>query len=112
MAAEGSTILGKSIRINGEIIGSEDVIVLGKLEGTLTLKESRLTVGPDAIVKAAPLNVQDIIISGQVDGDVESTGRVELRKGATLTGNVTAARLSIEDGAAIKGKVTLSGATE
>ncbi|MEG9432185.1 bactofilin family protein [Terriglobus sp. ADX1] len=111
MAVEGSTVLGKSIQVRGEISGAEDVIVHGRLQGSVTLKESRLTVGPDAEVEAE-LHVHDAIFLGQVNGNVTATGRVELRKGASLTGDVNAARLSIEEGSAIQGKVSLSGTKE
>jgi cytoskeletal protein CcmA (bactofilin family) len=111
MAAEGSTILGKSIQVHGEITGAEDVTVHGRLQGSISLKESRLTVGADAEVEAE-LQVHDVIVLGQVKGNVTATGRVELRKGASLTGDVNAARLSIEEGSAIQGKVSLSGTKE
>lgn len=111
MAVEGTTVLGKSIQVNGEVSGAEDVIVHGKLRGSVSLKESRLTVGPDAEVEAELL-VHDAIFMGQVKGNVTATGRVELRKGGSLLGDVNAARLSIEEGSAIQGKVSLSGTKE
>ncbi|MEZ2346281.1 polymer-forming cytoskeletal protein [Terriglobus sp. RCC_193] len=111
MAAEGSTVLGKSIQVRGEISGAEDVIVHGRLQGSVALKESRLTVGPDAEVEAE-LHVHDAILLGRVNGNVTATGRVELRKGASLMGDLNAARLSIEEGSAIQGRVSLSGTKE
>ena len=111
MAVEGSTVLGKSIQVRGEVSGAEDVVIHGALQGSLTLTESRLTVGTDAKVQAE-LVVHDAVVLGQVDGNVTATGRVELRKGASLQGDVVASRLSIEEGAAIQGKVTLSGTKE
>jgi cytoskeletal protein CcmA (bactofilin family) len=111
MAGEGSTVLGKSIQVRGEVSGSEDVIVHGVLEGIVALKESRLTVGNSAAV-TAELNVHDAILLGAVKGNVIATGRVELRKGASLLGDVTAARLSIEEGSAIQGRVSLTGTKE
>lgn len=111
MPVEGSTVLGKSIQVRGEVSGSEDVIVHGVLEGSIALKESRLTVGSDAAV-AAELHVHDAILLGTVKGNVIATGRVELRKGASLVGDVTAARLSIEEGSGIQGQVSLTGTKE
>ncbi len=111
MAGEGSTVLGKSIQVRGEVSGSEDVIVHGVLEGSVVLKESRLTVGNGAAV-AAELNVHDAILVGAVKGNIIATGRVELRKGASLLGDVTASRLSIEEGSAIQGRVSLTGTKE
>ena len=111
MAVEGSTVLGKSITVRGEIIGSEDLTIDGIVDGTITLSESRLTVGANANVKA-DLKVHDAVILGRCEGTTMATGRVELRKGGTLLGDLTAARLSIEDGAMMRGKVSLTGSKE
>ncbi|MEK6398087.1 MAG: polymer-forming cytoskeletal protein [Terriglobus sp.] len=111
MAGEGSTVIGKSIQVRGEVSGSEDVVVHGVLEGVLALKESRLTVGSGATV-SAELNVHDAILLGDVKGNIIATGRVELRKGASLQGDVTAARLSIEEGSGFQGRVALTGTKE
>jgi cytoskeletal protein CcmA (bactofilin family) len=111
MATEGSTVLGKSIIVRGELTGSADLTIDGKLEGSIHLKESRLTVGPNADLKA-DMNVHDAVILGRCEGNVIATGRVDLRKGGALLGDVEAARLSIEDGANIRGKVSLSGSKE
>ncbi len=111
MAAEGSTVLGKSITVRGEITGSEDLTIDGLVDGTITLTESRLTVGANADVKG-DLKVHDVIILGHCEGNTIATGRVELRKGGTLLGDVTAARLSIEDMSTIRGKVSLTGGKE
>lgn len=111
MAAEGSTVLGKSITVRGEIIGSEDLTIDGIVDGSITLTESRLTIGANANVKAN-LQVHDVIILGSCEGNTTATGRVELRKGGTLLGDLTAARLSIEDSATMRGNVSLTGSKE
>lgn len=111
MAGEGTTQLGKSITITGDIIGSEDLTIDGVVSGSITLTESRLTIGPNAKVKA-DLQVHDAVILGFSEGATTATGRVELRKGGVLLGNLTAARLSIEDGAAMRGNVSLTGSKE
>ena len=109
--AEGSTVIGKSVVIRGELSGSEDLYIDGDVEGTVTLPESRLTIGPNAAVKAN-LQVHDVIILGSCEGNTTATGRVELRKGGTLLGDLTAARLSIEDSATMRGNVSLTGSKE
>jgi cytoskeletal protein CcmA (bactofilin family) len=111
MAVEGSTVLGRSITVRGEIIGSEDLTVDGKIDGSITLTESRLTIGPHAEVRA-DLKVHDVVIQGSCEGNITATGRVEVRKGGSLMGDLSAARLSMEDGAAMRGKVSLSGSKE
>ena len=106
--AEGSTLIGKSVTIKGDLSGSEDLFMDGILEGTVTLTESRLTVGPNARVKA-DLQVRDLIVFGIVDGNINASGRMELRQSAVVNGDVVAARLSIEENATIKGRVELTG---
>jgi len=103
---EGSTHIGKSVTINGELTGSEDLFLDGKFEGTITLTGSRLTVGPNAQV-TADLNVRDIVVFGLVEGDINATGRIELRQTAIVNGNIHAVRLSIEESATVRGRVEL-----
>lgn len=102
----GAAVIGKSVEIRGELNGSEDLLVDGKVEGTINLKESRLTIGQSAKV-AANVSARDVIILGTLNGNIQATGRVELRQGGTLIGDLTASRLSIEENANFKGKVDL-----
>lgn len=106
--AEGSTLIGKSVSIRGELTGSEDLFLDGAFEGTVTLSDSRLTVGPNARVKA-DLNVRDIIVFGLIDGNINATGRIELRQTAVVNGDIHAGRLSIEESATVCGRVELVG---
>jgi cytoskeletal protein CcmA (bactofilin family) len=104
--------IGKSVTICGEIKGNEDLIVDGRLEGTVNLSESRLTIGPNAHV-AADLTAKDVLIQGHVEGNVVASGRVELRSGCSVQGDIRALRLAIEENAVFQGKVDLSqGATK
>ena len=106
-AVEGTTAsIGKSVQIRGEVRGSEDLLVEGFVEGTITLQESRLTVGPNARVQA-DVSARDVVLLGTVIGNIIATGRVELRGGANLTGDIQASRLSIEENAGFSGKVDL-----
>jgi cytoskeletal protein CcmA (bactofilin family) len=110
-AVEGThASIGKSVQIRGEVRGSEDLLVEGFVEGTITLEESRLTVGPNARVQA-DCTARDVILLGTVIGNVTATGRVELRGGANLTGDIQASRLSIEENAGFSGKVDLVQST-
>jgi cytoskeletal protein CcmA (bactofilin family) len=103
---EGSTAIGKSVVVRGELSGNEDLYLDGSLEGTITLTESRLTLGPNAKV-IADLNVRDLVVLGNLKGNVRASGRIELRQTAVLTGDIVAARLSIEDSAVLNGHVEL-----
>ena len=99
MAVEnGPARIGKSVVICGEVRGSEDLIVDGRIEGTVTLTESRLTIGPNASVQA-DLFAKDVLILGTVQGNIVASGRVELRAGCTVEGDIRALRLAVEDNA-------------
>jgi len=105
--AEGSTVIGRSVTIHGELSGKEDLYMDGVVEGTISLPESRLTVGPNARV-LADVDARDVVIYGFVDGNIKAAGRVELRESAVVKGDLTAGRLSIEENATIKGRVEVS----
>ena len=102
----GAAVIGKSVQIRGEVKGSEDLLVDGQVEGTITLSESRLTIGPNAKVEAH-VSAKDVVVLGTLNGNITATGRIELRQGSHLNGDISAARLSIEENAIFKGKVDL-----
>jgi len=81
----------------------------GVVEGTITLTEGRLTVGPNARV-LADVHVNDMIVFGYIQGDIRATGRIELRASAVVSGNILAGRMSVEENARIQGRVELSEA--
>jgi len=103
----GAARIGKSVVIRGEVKGGEDLIIDGRVEGTVTLTESRITIGPNANV-AADLTARDVLIQGRVQGNIVATGRVELRAGSEVEGDVHALRLAVEDNAVFRGKVDLT----
>ena len=105
--AEGSTVIGRSVTIHGELSGKEDLYMDGMVEGTISLAESRLTVGPNARVMA-DLDVRDVVIYGLVEGNIRAAGRIELRESAVVRGDIVAGRLSIEENASMKGRVELA----
>jgi cytoskeletal protein CcmA (bactofilin family) len=105
-----SASIGKSLQVRGEVRGSEDLVVDGFVEGMITLSGSRLTIGANAKVQA-DVSARDVIILGQLNGNITAAGRVELRSGATLIGDIQASRLSIEENAGFSGKVDLVQST-
>jgi len=108
MAVENASArIGKSIVICGEVKGSEDLVLDGRVEGTVTLSEGRLTIGASANV-AADLSAKDVLILGHVKGNVVASGRVELRAGCNVEGDIKALRLAVEDNAVFRGKVDLT----
>jgi len=104
--AEGSTVIGKSVTIRGDVTGKEDLFLDGVVEGTISLPESRLTVGPNARVMA-DVDAQEMVIFGLVEGNLRVAGRIDLRESAVVKGDIVAGRLSIEENASMKGKVEL-----
>jgi cytoskeletal protein CcmA (bactofilin family) len=99
-----AAVIGKSVEIRGEVRGSEDLMVDGHVEGTITLIASRLTIGPNAHV-AANVSAKEVILVGQLTGNIAATGKVELRDGCNLAGDISAARLVIHEKAMFRGKV-------
>ncbi len=98
--------IGKGLVIKGEISGSESLFIDGKVEGTINLPGNRVTVGRNGQV-AANITSREIVVLGKVRGNVIATDRVDIRSEGALTGDVTAARISIEDGAFFKGGIDI-----
>jgi cytoskeletal protein CcmA (bactofilin family) len=98
--------IGKSVVVKGELSGSEDLVVDGEVEGSIALRGQSLTVGPNGRVRAN-IEARNVILHGRVDGDIHASDRVELRKSASLSGDITTARISIEDGAFFKGTIDI-----
>jgi len=100
--------IGKSVVIKGELSGSEDLYVDGQVEGSISLKNFSLTVGPNGQIKAA-VEAKVLVVQGKLEGNVLASDRVELRKTAIITGDITTQRISIEEGAYLRGKVDIQG---
>jgi cytoskeletal protein CcmA (bactofilin family) len=98
--------IGKSVVIKGEVSGSEDLYVDGNIEGKIELRNYSLTVGPNGNIKA-DVTAKAVVIQGKLDGSVNASERVELRKAAVVNGDVTTQRIAIEEGAFLKGKVDI-----
>lgn len=101
--------IGKSVVVKGELSGSEDLVVEGEVEGSITLRGQSLTVGPNGRVRAN-VEARTVILHGRVDGNVHATERVDLRKNASLCGDISTARIAIEDGAFFKGSIDIQKA--
>src|SRR5277367_3608780 len=98
--------IGKGLYIKGEINGSESLYIDGKVEGSINLPGNRVTVGRNGQV-AASITAREIVVLGKVRGNVTATDRVDIRAEGSLSGDVTAARISIEDGAFFKGGIDI-----
>ena len=98
--------IGKSVLIKGELSGSEDLYLDGEVEGSVDLKQHSLTVGPHGRIRAN-IRAREVIVHGKVDGNIAGDEKVELKKSAVLTGDITTQRIMIEDGAFFKGAIDL-----
>src|SRR5450432_4053669 len=103
--ADQATI-GKSLVIKGEVTGSESLYIDGRVEGSINLSGNRVTVGRNGVV-AANINAREIVVLGKVRGNLTASDRVDIRSDGSLTGDVIAARISIEDGAYFKGGIDI-----
>ena len=103
--SEQATI-GRSLVIKGEINGSESLYIDGRVEGTITMTDNRVTIGRNGNVHAH-INAKEVVVMGKLQGNVAVTDRVDIRAEGSLSGDVVAHRLSIEDGAFFKGSVDL-----
>ena len=101
--ADQATI-GKSLVIKGEVTGSESLYIDGRVEGSINLSGNRVTVGRNGVV-SANINAREIVVLGKVRGNLTASDRVDIRSDGSLTGDVVAARISIEDGAFFKGGI-------
>lgn len=102
--------LGASLRVKGEITGTEDLLIDGAVEGSIQLEDRKLTVGKTAKVNA-DIDARDVLVYGYVKGNVHAKGRVEIKKDGYIVGNLTTAQIMIEDGADFKGTIEIDRGT-
>ena len=104
--AQPTSYLGPGLQIKGEISGNEDLKVDSKVEGLVSLGGFRLTVGSSAQV-TAEIVVREAVISGEVIGDISAWDRIEIKKNASVVGDLSTGKIMIEEGAYFKGTVQI-----
>jgi cytoskeletal protein CcmA (bactofilin family) len=104
--SRNTATIGKAVKIVGQIFTKEDLYVDGDVEGTIESQENKVTIGPNGRVQAS-IRAREVIILGQVQGNVETSDKVDIRKDAKLVGDITTSRISIEDGALFKGSIDI-----
>jgi cytoskeletal protein CcmA (bactofilin family) len=102
----GQATIGKSLVVKGEVTGSEPLYIDGRVEGSISLAGNRVTIGRNGVV-AADINAGEIVVLGEVRGNLVSSDHVEIRSEGSLTGDVVAQRISIEDGAFFNGSIDI-----
>lgn len=98
--------LGKTIDIKAELSGEEDLVIEGRFQGKIHIKNHDLTVEHGAEIEAE-IQARNIIIKGRVKGNIHAAGKVYIEKEAQMVGDIAAARISIMDGAQFKGSMKM-----
>jgi len=99
--------IGKSITINGDLTGEEDLVIEGKVEGKVTLPNSQLTIGANGTIKAE-VQAKSVVVIGKVSGNVRGTERVEIQATGIVEGDVIAPRLVVAEGAVVNGSIQMT----
>lgn len=100
--------VGKSVLFRGDLIGLEDMIIDGRVEGTVELRENALTIGPDATIHA-DITAKSVTIHGTVVGTIVVTETTYIGETGSVEGNITSRRIAMAEGAVVKGQITAGG---
>ena len=102
---DSACVIGRNISVRGTVVGEEDLVVEGRIEGGISL-EGHLLVAPEGVIEAN-VEVDSIAVHGEVVGDIVATRNVTIERGARVAGNVRAPRVIIHDGAHFDGAVEM-----
>jgi cytoskeletal protein CcmA (bactofilin family) len=105
----GTARLGASLHVKGEITGNEDLAIDGSVEGLVQLEDRKLTIGASARVTADVI-AREVVVYGNVKGNLRARDRIEIKKDGSVVGDLTTARIMIEDGAYFKGSIEIDKA--
>src|SRR5262245_32286741 len=98
--------IGKSIVINGELSGSEDLTIEGRVDGKIELRDHVLTVGPNGRIKAQ-VSAKAVVVLGQVTGNLTATEKVDIKENGSVEGDIIAPRVAIADGSHFRGSIDM-----
>lgn len=104
--ARNLAILGPGLLVKGQISGEEDLQIDGKVEGSISLKGQRLTVGQNGEI-VSDVHAREVIVYGKVRGNLFAEDRIEVKKDGSVVGNISGGRVLIEDGAYLKGQIEI-----
>jgi cytoskeletal protein CcmA (bactofilin family) len=96
--------IGRTLVIKGELSGSEALYIDGRIEGKISLPDNRVTIGRNGSVQAN-ITAREVVVMGKVSGNIECSDRVDIRSEGSVTGDVSTVRISVEDGAVLKGGI-------
>lgn len=104
--SSGRAVIGPSIRIQGDLTGEEDLLIEGRVEGKIDLKQQSVTIGQSGRVQADVFG-RNITVDGEVRGNLVADEQITVRRTGHVQGNLTAPRVSLEDGAKFKGSIDM-----
>src|ERR1700688_1479129 len=96
--------IGRTLVIKGEVSGSEALYIDGRIEGKISLPDNRVTIGRNGSVQAN-ITAREVVVMGKVSGNIECSDRVDIRSEGSVHGDISTARISVEDGAGLKGGI-------
>jgi len=96
--------IGRTLVIKGEISGSEALYIDGRIEGKIIMPESRVTIGRNGRVDAS-IQAKEVVVMGKVTGNIDCSDRVDIRAEGSVSGDISTVRITVEDGAALKGGI-------
>ena len=105
-SSSGLARLGATLHVKGEITGNEDLHIDGTVEGLVQLEDRKLAVGASAKV-TADIIAREVVVYGNVKGNLRARDRIEIKKDGSVVGDLTTARIMIEDGAYFKGSIEI-----
>lgn len=111
VSSKASACISQGIRIKGELTGSEDLFIDGKVEGKISMGNASVTVGPNAVVKAEIVS-REVVVRGRVEGKLIGTERIQIWHTARIHGDMKAERIAIEEGSEIHGQVEIGHASK
>jgi len=103
---ENATILGPTVDMHADLKGNEDLIIEGKFQGSIDIKNNNLTIEKSAEV-TAEIRARNITIKGKLKGNIYASGKVYIEREAQVFGDLSAARISIMEGAQYKGSMKM-----
>lgn len=104
--ATPTAVIGPKIRFKGELVGEEDLLIQGQIDGTVDLRGNNLTIGNQGVIKANVL-AKTIVVEGTVEGDIFGQERISIRSSSNVKGNLVAERVTLEDGAKFRGSIDM-----
>lgn len=105
-AAQKMSVLGKTLVFKGELKANEDLLIQGRVEGSISHSASHLAIGANGDVRA-DVHAQRVIVQGKLEGDVQATDSVTIEVSANVRGNIYAPRVAIKDGAKFRGTIDM-----